>query len=174
MWPFAASGYAARKRALSDWYLCNDEGEPEPNTVRTNRAMPWWCAKVRRGHSCVKELEGNEGPLVVLGSEQLVAALSPIGRPIPERGMKPKRWIALRPVFDDVLPQLALRTTAPIGVAHGDIRYDKPCCGNGVRRQGLTVTSMVATSGACTSHGGIWVFSSGVALTQTCVARVSN
>ena len=25
VWPFAASGYAARKRALSDWYLCEQE-----------------------------------------------------------------------------------------------------------------------------------------------------
>lgn len=37
------------------------------------------------GHSRVKELEGNEGPLIEFDNEEPVAApLSPIGRPISE------------------------------------------------------------------------------------------
>ena len=103
---------------------------------------------VRRGGSCVEELQGDEGALVVFDSEEPVVAPSPFGRPVSEWGVKTERRVALRPVLDDIPPRLASWTTAPVGIANGDVRYDESCCRKGARRGSSVTTGSTAATRA--------------------------
>ena len=83
-------------------------------------------------HLHVEELKGDDGTWVIFCSkEPAVFALSPLGRPVSECSMKYECWVTLCPMLDNVLTQLHPQITAPIRIAHGNIRYEESCCWKG-------------------------------------------
>ena len=80
-------------------------------------------------HWPIDELEHNHRSLLILGCENSVAALGPIGRPVLEGGVQADSQVTISPMLDNVPPWLTFQMATPIGIAHGNIWNGQPGVG---------------------------------------------